>query len=340
MIKKLRSGRHWPTWMRIEVRIWMVSICIKLWFVALPFHTLRSWRFALLDFMNASMSSHYLDPQELITLLDNHYIPLEYQHQPELSAKHMSDLSVEAQSCIAQAANSTWFMQKRRRGCTTGTTVGSAQRRWSKIILRRSLHIYPTKFLRAATPYCYYQLPLLAIRLMASVSQPALLGQFEDALEAFTQNLSDTEKADFQFATVTEVHLAIDRIQKDQERKHLLRGLKRITPFVDGLVRYSAVIEQFVTMNPAILAAIWGPLKFLLQVSKNAKKSFDIIISALAKIGHCLPRFVLFAEIFKQSPRFSQVLAWLYTDVLEFYSEVLKFFRKNRKEAHFLSDTP
>ena len=175
---------------------------------------------------------------------------------------------------------------------------------------------------------------------MASGSEPALLGEFEEALEAFTKHLSDTEKADFQFTTVAEVHLEIDRIQKDQERKHLLRGLKRITPFVDGLVRYSAVIEQFVTINPGILAAIWGPLKFLLQVSKNAKKPFDIIISALAKIGHCLPRFVLFAEIFKRSPRFSQVLAWLYTDVLEFYSEVLKFFRKKREEDYFLHDKP
>ena len=166
---------------------------------------------------------------------------------------------------------------------------------------------------------------------MASGSPPVLLSQFEDALEAFTQTLSHSEKADFQFAEVADVHREIGRIQKEQERKHLLRGLKRITPFVDGLVRYSAVIEQFVTINPGILAAIWGPLKLILQVSNNAKKSFDIIISALAKIGHCLPRFAMFADIFKQSPRFSQVLVWLYTDILEFYSEVLKFFRKNRE---------
>lgn len=166
---------------------------------------------------------------------------------------------------------------------------------------------------------------------MASGSPPALLPQFEEALEAFKQALSQSEKADFQFTTVTDVYREIGRIQKEQERKHLQRGLKRITPFVDGLVRYSAVIEQFVTISPGILAPIWGPLKFILQVSKNAKKSFAIIISALAKIGHCLPRFTMFAGIFKQSPRFSQVLVWLYTDILEFYSAVLKFFRKNRE---------
>jgi hypothetical protein len=175
---------------------------------------------------------------------------------------------------------------------------------------------------------------------MASGSPPALLPQFEDALEAFTQALTSSEKADFQFTTVTDVQREIERIQKEQEQKHLQRGLKRIWPFVDRLIRYSAVIEQFVTINPGILAPIWGPLKFILQVSKNAKKSFDIIISALTKIGHCLPRFTIFADIFKESPRFSQVLVWLYTDILEFYSQVLKFFRKNRKRTLFLRNTP
>lgn len=178
------------------------------------------------------------------------------------------------------------------------------------------------------------------MRPMASGSPPALLPQFEDALEAFTQALSQSEKADFQFTTATDVHREIGRMQKEQHQQHLLRGLKRIARFVDNLVRYSAVIEQFVTINPGILAPIWGPLKFILQVSNNAKKSFIIITTALSKIGDCLPRFTMFADIFKQSPRFSQVLVWLYTDILDFYSEVLKFFRKHRERTLFLRDIP
>lgn len=160
---------------------------------------------------------------------------------------------------------------------------------------------------------------------------PALLPQFEDALDAFIRTLSPSEKEDFKFTTVADVHYEIGRIQKEQEQKRLLRGLRRIEPFVDGLVRYSGVIEQLVTINPGILAPIWGPLKLILQVTKNAKKPFDTVLTAFTRIGHSLPRFEMFADIFKHSPRISNVLLWLYNDILEFYSEVLKFFRKKRK---------
>lgn len=176
---------------------------------------------------------------------------------------------------------------------------------------------------------------------MASIiHQPsqALLSQFGHALDAFTETLSPSEKKNFQFTTVKDVHCEIGRIQKEQEQKRLLRGLRRIEPFVEGLTRYSSVIEQFVNINPRIMSPIWGPLKFILQMSSSAKKPFDIVITALARIGHCLPRFEVFAEIFKHSPRVSQVLLWLYTDILEFYSEVLRIFRKKRTQRPILGD--
>lgn len=64
------------------------------------------------------------------------------------------------------------------------------------------------------------------------------------------------------------------------------------------------------------------------KVTSTHVKCFDTILDALRKIGDALPRFSSFENTFAQSPRIQDVLVWLYTDILEFYSEILKFFRK------------
>lgn len=64
------------------------------------------------------------------------------------------------------------------------------------------------------------------------------------------------------------------------------------------------------------------------QVTSTHVKCFDTILDALRKIGDALPRFSSFETIFAGNTRIWDVLLWLYTDILEFYSEILKFFRK------------
>ena len=155
--------------------------------------------------------------------------------------------------------------------------------------------------------------------------------EFEAALRAFKDSLSPQEALEFEFATPQDVYREIDRIQKEQETKGLLRNMKRLKPFMDGLTRFSGVIEQFVAMKPAFLGFIWGPVKFLLNVSHTYIKSFDIILNALRAIGDSLPRFESFAVMFKSNPRIREVLGWLFGDILEFYAKVLKFFRKKGK---------
>jgi hypothetical protein len=159
--------------------------------------------------------------------------------------------------------------------------------------------------------------------------------QFDHALENFTRNLSTQEKSDFRFTTISDVYREINRIQNIQASKGLLRNLRRIQPFIDGLNRYSKIIEQFVNVKPSVLAFIWGPVKFFLQVSSTHVKCFDIILNALRRIGENLPRFESFEVIFKENPRIRHVLLWLYSDILEFYAEVLRFLRKKGQPQFF-----
>jgi hypothetical protein len=164
--------------------------------------------------------------------------------------------------------------------------------------------------------------------------------EFDHALENFTRNLSQKEKADFRFTTISDVYREIDRIQKDQESKGLLQNLRRLQPFIDGLQRYSSIIEQFVNVKPNILAFIWGPIKLFLQISSTHVKCFDIILNALRRIGENLPRFESFENIFKGDPRIKRVLLWIYNDILEFYAEVLNFLRKKGQYTCFLFALP
>jgi hypothetical protein len=68
-------------------------------------------------------------------------------------------------------------------------------------------------------------------------------------------------------------------------------------------------------------------LSLISQIASTHIQSFDILLDALRKIGENLPRFSAFAVIFEHNQRIGEVLSWLYGDILEFYSEFLKYFR-------------
>lgn len=74
------------------------------------------------------------------------------------------------------------------------------------------------------------------------------------------------------------------------------------------------------------------------QVTSTHVKCFDTILDALRKIGDTLPRFSSFETVFAESPRIWDVLLWLYTDILEFYSETLKFFRKKGRFCEVIAE--
>src|SRR4051794_25373617 len=96
--------------------------------------------------------------------------------------------------------------------------------------------------------------PLLSLSIMASAVLSDLFG---DALAAFIQTLPESEIAEFEGTTIIDVYEETERIQRLQDEKHLLRYVKRIKPFVDGISRYAGVIEVLVSSKPNFLAFIW-----------------------------------------------------------------------------------
>ena len=47
------------------------------------------------------------------------------------------------------------------------------------------------------------------------------------------------------------------KIQREQGARRSLQNIARIEPFINGLKKYSAVIEVFVQAKPELMAFIW-----------------------------------------------------------------------------------
>ena len=80
---------------------------------------------------------------------------------------------------------------------------------------------------------------------------------FTVALERFKKNLTGAEILQFNFTTIDEVWDEVMKIQSEQGARRSLQNIARIEPFINGLKKYSAVIEVFVQANPELMALIW-----------------------------------------------------------------------------------
>jgi hypothetical protein len=166
---------------------------------------------------------------------------------------------------------------------------------------------------------------------MASIN-PRLSDAFENAKQEYLASLKDPSVFDSvsQTTSIDEVFAFTTQLQLDQGKRKDLRGLRKISPYLEGLRQYANVIEVFVQVKPDILALIWGPIKLLLQISNNLTQSFDAIVDAMALIGNKLPMFEKYGTIFEGSDRVLDVLVLFYKDILDFHQVTLKLFTMKR----------
>ncbi|KAF8535977.1 hypothetical protein BDD12DRAFT_750061 [Trichophaea hybrida] len=136
-----------------------------------------------------------------------------------------------------------------------------------------------------------------------------------------------------QVKNVDDVYDETDRLQKKQAKSRTLRYLGKIKPFLDCLQQYSEVVETFVTVNPATLALIWGPIKLLLKMSSIYTRSFEKLVDVFARISDCLPQFSRYAERFQGNNELHHVLALFYEDILDVYLATYKFVNGHVRPA-------
>ncbi|KAF8424842.1 hypothetical protein EV426DRAFT_701102 [Tirmania nivea] len=151
---------------------------------------------------------------------------------------------------------------------------------------------------------------------------------FTQALKRFQNGLTSKEIDDFKATTIANVWDKACELQREQSRRGSMQNMARIRPFIDGLTKYSGVIEVFVQAEPDIMAFIWGPLKFLLQIASRFADHFEKLLDAFQNIGENLPRFQTYEKIFQYDHRLQEVIALVYEDIMEFLRRTWKFFRR------------
>lgn len=60
-------------------------------------------------------------------------------------------------------------------------------------------------------------------------------------------------------------------------------------------------------------------------------KGFDKVLEMTKKIGECLPQFKNCEGLFKENKGVRDILYLFYTDILDFYSIMLRFFQTKGK---------
>ena len=88
------------------------------------------------------------------------------------------------------------------------------------------------------------------------------------ALTEFLQILPDTEQTKIKASTLP-TESAVIELTSEVSRTYKFRGqryITRIEPFLQGVARFSGIVDTFIQCDPKISALIWGSLKLLLMV--------------------------------------------------------------------------
>jgi hypothetical protein len=163
----------------------------------------------------------------------------------------------------------------------------------------------------------------------------AIQDSFQDALKTFKARLNSKERDDFQFTTLEDVRVTIAHIQAEQGNQKTMMNLNRLESFLEAMNQFGNVIEVFLNASNFV-CFIWGPMKFLLQVTSNWADSFDTILDAYQQIGEQIPLLKQYQILFDHSPHMQKVLEMIYLDILEFHRRALRIF-SGPGQPHFSS---
>ncbi|KAL1846019.1 hypothetical protein Daus18300_014380 [Diaporthe australafricana] len=144
--------------------------------------------------------------------------------------------------------------------------------------------------------------------------------EFEIALEDFKKNaqLGPDEVKEFRFADLNSLRSTIKRIQTEQESKRRMRNMKRLEPFLQTMEQYGHTVDVFVNTSE-VLAFVW--------VASNYADALDRLLEAYQTIWGELPLLGSFQDLTSGRPYAKTILSWIYSDILDFHREAMKYFR-------------
>ncbi|PON26980.1 NACHT domain-containing protein [Trichoderma gamsii] len=160
----------------------------------------------------------------------------------------------------------------------------------------------------------------------------------KEAAERLRDSLSsDDQKQIENTIKVQDVIDSLLKIQKELQQRRENRNLRKLYPFLQGLERYSGVIDTLSNGLSPYLPWIWAPIKLMLQITSNYLDSFDKLIDAYGRIAETLPRLNNLGDAFKDNPTLLTKLSLYYVDILEFHRRAYKFVRRRSWRFFFMT---
>ncbi|KAI1562867.1 hypothetical protein PtrEW4_009731 [Pyrenophora tritici-repentis] len=162
---------------------------------------------------------------------------------------------------------------------------------------------------------------------------------FQESFAKFEKTVvkrSKDDQRDFADTTLRDVWEAVGEIERLLAARQCLRNMKRLEPFLNGLEAYAKVVEVLCNGTP-FMPWIWAPVKLMMKLASDHISAFETLISAYAQIAENLPRFDRLRNAFRNHPDFQQLIAVVYSDILEFHRQAYKFFRKSGWKTFFKS---
>ncbi|EXJ84579.1 hypothetical protein A1O3_05249 [Capronia epimyces CBS 606.96] len=165
---------------------------------------------------------------------------------------------------------------------------------------------------------------------MSDTTQPdSSQGLFFDACNTFRHNVPRSVLEQFQSVTsLKDLEHAIKEIESQQAARRSLRNLRKVRPFLNALNDYAGVIEVFVNAKPDIMAFVWGPIKFCLQVTSKFDRAFESLLNTYVQLRASFPNIKAIEELFKSHEAVRTVLSNVYADILAFHTRAILFFSK------------
>ncbi|KAI8715820.1 NACHT domain-containing protein [Fusarium sp. LHS14.1] len=157
---------------------------------------------------------------------------------------------------------------------------------------------------------------------------------FSRALTRFKATIDPSLQQEFSACTLRDVHRTIQDIQEKDAREGPLRAMSRLQAFVEAMEQLGSVIEVFLNASE-LVCFIWGPIKFLLTITRSFFNIFDKLLDAYSRIGDAIPGLLHYKNTFERHPPLAKVLEDYYSDVLNFHSQAIAVFRRPRWKTFF-----
>ncbi|KGO58231.1 hypothetical protein PEX2_067410 [Penicillium expansum] len=153
------------------------------------------------------------------------------------------------------------------------------------------------------------------------------LFSFQRVLESFKSQLGPSLAAEFEMTSLADLKRSIAKIERKQATERRLQNMGRLSNFVEIMDNYGKVIEIFLNVTD-VLAFVWGPMKFLLQVASSVSEAFNELLTTYKIIGESLPLLEKCEGLLDGNPCVQQALESMFHDILEFHRTALTYFRK------------